>query len=234
MLFQQLPGETDAITPTDVVQGGIGTCVTLAGLGAIASVSPETIRDAVRDNGDGTYTVTFHEQRMPGMIWDREWTTHEVTVDARAPVDESGNLLSAQAPYGETWPLIIEKAWAEYNGGYHRINGDSGSALLEAVTGHTASFHESIVDAAADQLPGSSPVLPSLETLGRWHDSGRAIITGVHNHMLYILDVDVESGTLTIGNPWGAQYTRTISYDEWKNGGEFRSLSVVSTDATDD
>ena len=220
----------DAIDPSDIDQRQLGTCVTLAGLGAIAAVDPDVIREAIHDNGDGTYTVTFHEHRTPGFVWDREWRTHEVTVDARVPVDEYGEPISAGAPNGELWPLIIEKAWAVRQGGYHRINGDNGSGLLEALTGHTASFNNAATDFFTDLAPGSSPRLPSFDTLLSWHEDDRAIITGSASHMRFILDVDPETHELTIGNPYGPSSTRVISYDEWKNSGDFITIAVASTD----
>jgi hypothetical protein len=229
-------------TLDDVEQQDLGDCVPMAGIAAILVQNPDVIRDAIRDNGDGTYTVTFHEQRSPGYVWDREWRTHEVTVTAEVPLDDDGNPLYADVNDGVLWPAILESAWAQYRGGYHRIDGDNGSGLLEALTGHTGSFSYALFDEVAQVLPGSNPRVPSFERLVALHEGGYAIIAGagrnpgprvVGSHMQYVLDVDAEAGTVTIGNPWGTDTTpRVFTYDEFANG--FSMVSSVSTEPLED
>jgi hypothetical protein len=237
----RLYGE-DGPVLADVEQQDLGDCVAMAGLAAIVSQNPDIVTNAIRDNGDGTYTVTFHENRPPGFFWDREWQTHEVTVDAEVPLDEDGSPLYADVNDGVLWVAIMEKAWAEYRGGYHRINGDNGTGLLEALTGHNASFSHAAIDEAAQRLPGDNPRIPSMERLGELHDGGYAMIVGagknpgpriIGSHMQYVLDVDVEAGTITVGNPWGTDHTpRVFTYDEFANG--FSMFSAVSTEPLDE
>ena len=54
-------GENDrhTIDPNDIAQDRYGSCSVLSTLHTIASQDPSVIQDMIRDNGDGTYTVTF-------------------------------------------------------------------------------------------------------------------------------------------------------------------------------
>jgi len=47
------------ISAKNIVQGAIGDCYFMASLGAVATWSPGTIQNAIRDNQNGTYTVTL-------------------------------------------------------------------------------------------------------------------------------------------------------------------------------
>lgn len=110
----------DGISPGDVQQRALGDCYFLAALASVAQQHPEVIWDAIKDNGDGTYTVTFYQDGKPVQI----------TVDNEFPVreDSNGNP-TAQPVYANTgsspqelWPMIMEKAYAQLDGNsYPRI-----------------------------------------------------------------------------------------------------------------
>lgn len=114
---------------SDIDQRDLGDCWFLAGLGAIARDNPEFIRNQIKDNGDGTYTVTFYENR------DGQFVPVEVTVDGDFPVDKDGNPAYAQPCDDETWVMIYEKAFAELHGGYGDIEGGFGDDAMEAIYG---------------------------------------------------------------------------------------------------
>jgi WXG100 family type VII secretion target len=57
--FARGAGDADDISPNDVAQGQIGDCFLMASLAAIARSNPDVIRNMIKDNGDGSYTVTF-------------------------------------------------------------------------------------------------------------------------------------------------------------------------------
>lgn len=50
----------------DVIQGRIANCYMVGAFAAVAHREPETIRNAIKDNGDGTYTVRFFERSYGG------------------------------------------------------------------------------------------------------------------------------------------------------------------------
>jgi hypothetical protein len=218
-----------AIGVEDVNQGTLGSCVTLSGIAAVALQNPALIEDAIRDNGDGTFTVRFHVQRPPLFFWEPAWTTREVTVDARVPLNEHGHPAFAGARSGELWVLILEKAWAELNGGWAHINGDLGFGLLEALTGQSASANYSIRGVSF----GAGERSPAY--LARLLDDGYAIlasslkkttdgVTDGHTH--YIKSVDAQ-GNVTLGNPWGDDEEITISWDAFE-----RNFSRIEFAAT--
>src|SRR5262249_6721017 len=106
----------------------LGDCWFLAGLGAIALSDPDFIKRQVRDNGDGTYTVTFYERTGDGQFVPRQ-----VTVDGDFPVDSSGNPVYDHPAGDETWAMIYERAFAQWKGGYDDIEGGGGDQSMEAI-----------------------------------------------------------------------------------------------------
>ena len=207
-----------AVSAGDVNQGTLGSCVTLSGIAAVAHQNPSLIEDAIRDNGDGTYTVRFHVQRPPLFFWEPAWTVREVTVDARVPLNEHGHPAYAAAPGGELWVLVLEKAWAEVNGGWQHINGDLGFGLLEALTGKS-SFTNYAIRGVSFGAGQRSP-----EYLSRLLGEGYAVLAGslkktadgvVNSHTHYIKAVDAE-GNVTLGNPWGEDDEITVTWEVFK------------------
>jgi hypothetical protein len=130
--------------PSDVKQGALGDCYLLATLQAIAKKNPQIIRNMVRANPDGTYTVTFrtpeHFEMMPdGSSVRVPAKTKEVTVSGKVP---HARIIGGEV-YGSSkagnWPQIIEKAYAQEFGGdkgYKGI-GDGGypSDVMDNIVG---------------------------------------------------------------------------------------------------
>jgi hypothetical protein len=115
---------------TDIDQGDLGDCWFLAGLGAIAQTDPEFVRSHIKDNGDGTYTVTFYKRLGEG-----RFEPVQVTVDADFPVNADGNPVYDGPAGNETWAMIYEKAFAKWKGGYDDIEGGFGDQSMEAIYG---------------------------------------------------------------------------------------------------
>jgi Flp pilus assembly pilin Flp len=63
-------GDDDhAIHPSDIDQQGLGDCYLLASLAEIAQQNPELIRDIIRPNDNGTFTVTFYDDGDASKSW---------------------------------------------------------------------------------------------------------------------------------------------------------------------
>ncbi len=225
----------DGIESSDVRQGLINSCLVLSGLAAIAAQHPALIEDAITDNGDGTYTVRFFEQRPPGFVWEPEWTTHEVTVDAVLPHGPDDKPVYARTPNGELWVAIMEKAWAEHMGGYQRIDGNYGQGIVEALTGKTASAGNYVIDNVAADI-GLGFDLPGLEEMADALANGDVLLATskgssenglVTRHVYYVQSVDVTAGTVNVGNPWGTEHDRTLSYNEFQT--DFATTVRAST-----
>ncbi|MGA9525906.1 MAG: C2 family cysteine protease [Myxococcaceae bacterium] len=119
----------------DVIQGQIGDCYLVASLSAIASQSPEALEKAIRDNGDGTYTVRFYEGP-----YHSEPKQVEITIDGQLP-GRSGRLYGHGSNAQELWVGLIEKAYAQWKGDYEAIgNGGSPGDVMSAVLGRPESF----------------------------------------------------------------------------------------------
>lgn len=107
-------GENDrhTIDPNDIDQDGYGSCSVLSTLHTIASQDPSVIQDMIRDNGDGTYTVTFQEERE--IFGFKMWVPVEVTVSGPFSAGGGANPGDTSAQGSEVWPAIIEKAYVQH------------------------------------------------------------------------------------------------------------------------
>jgi hypothetical protein len=107
--YRDTPLFKDGIGPGDVNQGAIGNCYFIAALAAMAATAEgqRRIREMIRDNGDGTFTVTFADGTR-------------VTVDDDFYVDQHGQPLYAR-PNGDIWAAILEEAYARKHGSYGKI-----------------------------------------------------------------------------------------------------------------
>jgi Ca2+-binding EF-hand superfamily protein len=92
----------ESITPDAIKQGRIGDCYFEASLAAIAKTNPELIKNSIKDNHDGTYTVTF-----PGD------PNSKITVSA--PTEAEIGLYNSSGKNG-IWSSIMEKAFGQYKG----------------------------------------------------------------------------------------------------------------------
>src|SRR5262249_25222461 len=99
-----------SITAEAIRQGNTGDCYFLAALGSMAESNPRAVANMIKDNGNGTYTVTF-----PG--------DPENPVTVKAPTEAEMATYQSGSQYG-TWPAILEKAYAKHEGGsYSDIDG---------------------------------------------------------------------------------------------------------------
>jgi Flp pilus assembly pilin Flp len=214
-------GDGTGVHPNDINQGGLGDCYLLSSLGAIALQNRSIIENAVRDNGDGTYTVTFYEPSNAPFwkVWADDYNRVEITVSNELATDENGN--PAFARFGDTnelWPMIIEKAYAQWKGGYEQINGGVAGNAMEALTGQesTVVVGDMDLDDMAEAFQDGEAIvlssMPSADAKGPLYDNG----TLVSGHAYFVTNVDEANNRVTIHNPWGwAQGEITLTYQEY-------------------
>ncbi|MFA6210837.1 MAG: C2 family cysteine protease [Candidatus Obscuribacterales bacterium] len=89
-----------SISPEAIQQRSIGDCYFEASLASLAKERPQDIAKMIKDNSDGTYTVTF-----PG-------APSELIV-VKAPTEAELGVYNAASEYG-TWANVIEKAFGQY------------------------------------------------------------------------------------------------------------------------
>jgi hypothetical protein len=122
-----LPLFGSTIAYQDIAQGSLGDCWFIAAVMGIARDHPDVLRRMIRDNGNGTYTVTFADGAT-------------VTVDGDLYVDADG-----QPVYGKTagsremWLPILEKAYAirgtNKGVGYAGLESNKASRAFVELTG---------------------------------------------------------------------------------------------------
>lgn len=181
------------IQPDMIKQGQVGDCWFLAGLGAVAKDDPEFLQQHMRQNPDGTWTVTMYKDGKP------------VDIVVEPTVPENG----AKAPDGsDNFASIYEKAAAEYFGGdYEDIDGGQSSDAFEAITGQPAEKSGELdLKEIQDRLK-DGPVAVGTEdddALFWWEEEveNKEIVP---NHAYIVDEVKEVDGELKIHvlNPWG-------------------------------
>ncbi|HVY60543.1 MAG TPA: C2 family cysteine protease [Planctomycetota bacterium] len=195
----------------DVRQGAIGDCYFPATFAAIAEMKPDAIKDMIKQNPDGTFTVRFYKNGNKSQ-------PQNVTVDGDLYTRYSGTPLYGTT-FGndnstknlEMWFPIIEKAYAAWKGSYDKIGngGNPGTLMAETLGGWGNDFDlpganasrvfSQIKDGATKKLPMAAV------TFG---DSKKALYTdtGIYpDHTYTILGTKEKDGKqfVTLRNPWG-------------------------------
>ncbi len=226
-------------SPDDIHQGAAGDCYFLATMSSLAASHPEVLRQMVKKNDDGTYTVTFKKADGRG-----GYTDAPVTVDDRvysqAVTDSSGKTWgytpvyatsnpsgSPMQPVGTPdqeaalWVAIAEKGWATLNGGSFEAVGNGGqpNAVMEATMGRPAtqtSFDglapERVFASLQQAVNERRPVTASTDTTT--DTVANFTNTGlVHGHAYTVMGAVERDGEkyVQLRNPWG--------HAEWGNDG---------------
>jgi hypothetical protein len=208
----------DGVSPEDVKQGNLANCYFPAAASAIANTNPQAIEDMIKDNGDGTYTVTFKEETYYNSGRYRE---RKVKVDGDLYMRENGSRplygssTGSEAPDKlEMWYPLIEKAYATmHDNSYDNIgNGGHADKVMRAFIGgrsYTHSLRAENTDLIFRQLSEASqkgwPMTAS--TYGKDSEeaeryAGERIYPW---HMYTVLGTEEENGTryVKMRNPWG-------------------------------
>jgi len=125
----------------DINQGQCGDCYFMSGLGAIARVDPQQIRNNITALGDGTYAMEFYNNGKPEFIRVDGWLASE---DGQNPFYAGLGVNYGQG--GATWAALMEKGYAYFDSliqgstpNYTLIgNGGFGDPTLEQLLGNTA------------------------------------------------------------------------------------------------
>jgi hypothetical protein len=212
----------------DVRQGAIGNCYFPAAMASVAATRPDVIKNMIKDNGDGTYTVKFTPNSYGGT-----GRPVEIKVDgdlyARSyggPI-YGGSLGGSTAPDKmELWFPLIEKAYAQWKGSYDSIgNGGVAGQVMSEVMGKgykyeniSASNKDRIFDMIKTAAANKQPMAAG--TYGT-EDAAKYTNTGVYAHHAYsVLGTEEENGVkyVKLRNPWG----QSEHGSDGKNDGFFR------------
>lgn len=196
----------DGVSASDAVQGAIGDCYLIAAMASIAHSHPEAIRRAIRNNGDGTFTVTLFERPQP-----RGRTRPvKVTVDGRLPQTWTSLAYAHSPEDSELWPALLEKAYAKWKGGYAAIDKGYPSAALGALTGGTPRstyvFPDSDPEKVFDALKAEVKARKCITAMTCRYRKSEYAGTGLLPHHVYsVLDVAERDGQqlVRLRNPLG-------------------------------
>jgi pyrrolidone-carboxylate peptidase len=208
------------IDATDVTQGYLGDCYFMALLAAIAETRPEFIEQMVKDNRDGTFTVSFHGP-------DGKRINQRVTPDF--PSYKWGDRDPTYASYGdkstvfgnELWPMLIEKAWAQAKGGWLKIEGSKIGEQEHAkgMTGSKSEGHD-LPDDLSDKelfLKLMSHFVAQRQPVTFWthkkseSSKKKATKAGLYtNHTYALTKVNSHAKTADLYNPHGPESQHAI------------------------
>ncbi len=180
-LFEGMPD------PNSVKQGQIGDCFFLAALVALCTKDPKAVKNMIKQNPDGSYTVTF-----PGRP--------PVTVSA---LTDSEKALAARS--NGLWAAVLEKAYAKMTQGPTSMEpGFMGSVDtgLEPFSRQPAEAYFLSSTKPADLKKKLVDALKAgrLVEAGCMNPKLKGLVAG---HAYTVLAFDEKSDQLTLRNPWG-------------------------------
>ena len=203
---------------TNIAQGDTGDCYFLAALMTVAARSPETILNMVHDNGNGTYSISFHSR------YDGVPNPVTVTVNGDLPYRRDKpfeNGIENIDGKNVSWAAIIEKGWAAANGNSYK--GIEGTDLSNAQDHDVHNGLYAITgEAGIDRNPGGPMTDVSFAQIAE--DFANGLITlGTSNsdgklesdHSYALLGVNSSDQTVVVGNPQGGQ--ETLSFDTFQS-----------------
>lgn len=189
----------------DVVQGMLGDCYAMSAFAAVAAQMPQKLAEALKDNGDGTFTAKFYDVSKP------KPNEVEVTIDAQLPTRRGGLQYGKGADRSELWVGLLEKAYAQWKGGYDVVGkGGSAGDVMAALTGNPGG-----------QIPLSPGDEKDIHELLQFSlKDGHALVATTHgedqdaiyagtgiyaDHGYTVLGAEESNGKLlvTLRNPWG-------------------------------
>lgn len=219
----------DGLSYDDVTQRGVGDCYFLSAVASVAASEPDALARLITPVGHGQYEVRFYEQTRGGP------QEVKVRVDGALPQDGHGLVYGGSRTQRELWVGLVEKAFAQWKGGYEVINqGGWPADALYALTGRASDSVDDLQHARASRvwsLLTEATKAHHPMTAGTWsqEDFKRdyAKVGLVDGHAYSVLGVSEKNGqqTVTLRNPWGEQEfgadgrddgTFTMSFDDFR------------------
>ena len=227
--YLDIDGEID-----DFGQGSTGDCWLLGGLKAFCSSEQgrQYIKDAIKDNGDGTYTVTFQPYEYCGNVIEG-WSgiiTYEDIVEARE---------SRKYSHGDADVLLIELAMEkcmldrvsnpEQWGPASILNGGGAVFIIYALTGSDYIIPEfrglspeKLFEYKYNDFKNGDLTLTcgGIEDNISVKDINGKYISIIPNHEYAITDMykdpyNPSNNTVTIVNPWYSDEPIVLSWEEF-------------------
>ncbi|WP_232793946.1 C2 family cysteine protease [Pseudofrankia saprophytica] len=221
------PVVRDGVSTSDVGQGGLGDCYLAATLIGLARQRPDLLVEGIRENPNGTFTVTFYRDGRP----------FPVTVTRALPGLPTGDAAGGAAGGGgggeaggarpvpsiaafdltgrpELWAAVYEKAYARLHGGYDAISGGDPGVAASDLTGrphHAVPPGSLSVADIASRLATGDVITVSTRPGAADGPSGGL----VERHAYAVLAADAAGGRLLLRNPWGSPDEELVRWYRW-------------------
>lgn len=217
-LFAKGAGEASGADRSDVDQKSVNDCGLPATLAALAEQNPALLEKMVTTNANGSYTVTFYEDGKPIQIVVQPEVLRK---SDGTPVTGFGDREDGSNP--ELWAVVIEKAAAQWKGGYKEIEARWPGDWMEELTGKesegtdaedvgsTADIQAKLNDGKAVTFSTQSPKdNPGMNTI-----KPKALY-GPHAYTV----IGTEGDYVLLQNPWGSgEGVTKIHIDELRKYG---------------
>jgi hypothetical protein len=154
----------------DINVGTARNCDFHAALAAVALGSPGFIEQHIRENTNGTYSVTFLRENGGEA---------SVTVTDRMPWSAGGYLNARPGRPPSKWAMVYEKAYAQLSGGYALIERREDRSSFSDLTG------KAVIERSTDSC--------DLIEVGRHLDQGEAMIATTWAFPAWVKNVEVLS-----------------------------------------
>ncbi|RYX94263.1 hypothetical protein EON78_06055, partial [bacterium] len=230
-LFANKTNPLASINVDNIKQGTIGDCFFISAVAGVAARNPQEIKDMIKDNSDGTYTVKFPGANKP--------------ITVKAPTDGEIGMYATTGQDG-MWLTLMEKAYAELRNStattYNHDNphqaidgGDFQDSSIKLLTAHK-------VDTDFLPLTSKDSMKSKLMKALNPEDGIKRLVTAstfmdgddkknlATNHVYTILSYDPKTETVRVRNPWGGNNDATnIKNNDGKDDATF-TLTIDELD----
>lgn len=206
-LFVKGAIDENKIDPNDVQQGQLGDCYFLAAIAAVARANPKALEKLIKDNGDGTYDVTLYVYNN-FLSWSRSPTV--IKVKPEFPKKSDGTPAYAKAGDNELWVMLLEKAYAQYEGSYGDIHGGYTEKGIGVLTGVDAKSYDvsdytekQILETFTAAIKNKQPIVADSKKIGKKDKEKSKLAKGLNIIGGHSYPVKSVSGNnISLQNPW--------------------------------
>ncbi len=223
MLYATEAGDHSTISANDINQGQLGDCFLLSSIGELAIYDPAAITKMISITATGTESVALFESSngsVPG-FGATQFTATSQSVSNSFSAASVNNGASQDVVGGdkEIWVQVLEKAYAQANGGYTGIsNGGNPCIALQQLTGHTAQWESPLAattaSLTADVAAGDLIVMDTANSSSLPYG-----LVGGHAYMFEGLVTSNGVSSVRLGNPWGVDQPALIPVTQLSHAG---------------
>ena len=230
--FVKGKGDERDVQADDVKQGSLGDCYLVAAMAAVAHTDPDVIKNMIKDNGDGTYTVTFHlKEGMIGVF--SSGSTVSITVTDKFPMRGDKPAFAKTGDGGEKgpelWVMLIEKAWAVHQGSYEQTRGskvEKNADITSFLTGKksntlycSSTSEPKLLEAMFAGCEGEHPMTAGMPGKKSASEDQHKLAEDkklYFNHAYTVISVDKSGSKIILRNPWGSHDPKPLKIGEFK------------------